>query len=180
MNAAISIVDYDPQWPREYEAEKARLAAALAERIIHIEHIGSTSIPGLAAKPIIDVLLAVPDFSNSEWYASSLRSLGYEFVPEASSTRHFFRKVKDGVRTHHVHIVPAATFWQRHELLFRDHLRAFPVLAAKYAAIKRNLADRLGHDREAYTEAKTPFIQRVVDEACALRGLPYQDVRDDL
>jgi GrpB-like predicted nucleotidyltransferase (UPF0157 family) len=165
----ILIVDPNPAWPALFEAERARLQSVLGDQLILIEHIGSTSIAGLVAKPIIDLIAAVPDLNEAHTLIELLRRAGYEYVSEFEAEmpeRRYFRK-RDarGERTHHLHIYDLPTFYARPERLFRDYVRMHPDVAQSYTQLKRALAEQLGHDRAAYTEAKTDFIQSVVARA---------------
>ncbi|MEK7247869.1 MAG: GrpB family protein, partial [Chloroflexota bacterium] len=144
---------------------------AIGEWAVAIEHVGSTAVPGLAAKPIIDIMPAIRSLADARHIIAPMEALGYEYVPEFEDDlpeRRYFRR---GVpRSHHVHVVETtSTFWRRH-LAFRDYLRAHPETAAEYAALKRRLADGYGSDSGGYTNAKTEFITRI--ERLALEGRP--------
>ncbi len=158
---SVIIVGYDPQWPAMYEEEKAHIMAAIGGNIVAIEHVGSTSVPGLAAKPIIDIMVGVRRLDDALLCIEPLQPLGYEYRPQdqlVMPERRYFRKNSNGVRTHHLHMVePTSNFWRDH-ILFRDYLRAHPASAAEYARVKRALAAGHPQDTLAYTEAKTPFI----------------------
>jgi len=162
--APVVIVDYDPAWPAAFERERDLLRWVLGDLLLEVEHIGSTAVPGLDAKPIIDIMAAVGRLDDAEAAASLLERLGYEYAPELNAAipeRRFFRKRASGRRTHHLHIVePNCDFWRRH-LLFRDYLRAHPAAARCYARLKRELAGRCGDDLHRYTDAKTPFIREI-------------------
>ncbi len=156
----VIVVEYDPSWPERYERERASIVEALGdvmEGVVHIEHVGSTAVPSLAAKPIIDIMIGVRELPVGEGCIQPLESLGYEYRGEAGIPgRYYFRK--GNPRSHHLHMVQHGTeFWQRH-LLFRDLLRERPAVAREYAALKKELAAQYRTDRLAYTEAKTPFI----------------------
>jgi GrpB-like predicted nucleotidyltransferase (UPF0157 family) len=133
-----------------------------------IEHIGSTAVPGLAAKPVIDILIGLPDFDLADELVARIVSMAYEYVQQYETDlplRRFFRKERDGVRTHHIHMVGiGADFWTRH-LLFRDQLRAHPEIASEYAALKLALAKRDWQDVNDYADAKTDFIRCIEAEA---------------
>jgi GrpB-like predicted nucleotidyltransferase (UPF0157 family) len=163
----IKIVDYDPAWPGMFEEEAARLRLALApDLILGLEHFGSTAIPGLAAKPIIDMLLAVRSLAEArDSFRDPLERLGYLYWAEnPKRDRLFFVK---GLpphaphRTHHLHVTQLdGELWRR--LAFRDHLRTHREDAQRYEALKRDLAARYRDDREAYTEAKSAFIDEIL------------------
>ena len=163
----VVIVDPDPAWPAAYAAEAARVLAAAAGAITALEHVGSTAVPGLAAKPTIDLLAAIPGEHVLPALAERLAPVGYEHRPRIPGDVDvaYFRRMVGGVRTHHLHVVLAADFATDPRLRFRDILRARPDLAAAYAALKRDLAARLGHDRMAYTDAKTEFVTRTLRDA---------------
>jgi GrpB-like predicted nucleotidyltransferase (UPF0157 family) len=160
MGAAVEIAEYDPAWPEAYERERAAIADALGGHVLAIEHVGSTSVPGLGAKPIIDIIIGLRDLADHARCVAPLESLSYEHKGEYGIPgRHYFRKPVQGLRTHQVHMVEqGSAFWVRH-LLFRDYLRANPDEAAAYGRLKRELAARFGADVEGYTEAKTEFIR---------------------
>jgi GrpB-like predicted nucleotidyltransferase (UPF0157 family) len=168
----IEIVAYDPAWPSLFEQEAIRLRAALkGEAISGLEHFGSTAIPRLAAKPIIDILIAVPSIKTARAvFPARLTSLAYVFWPDNPKTdRLFFVKGMPPYgerRTHHVHVTePEGELWQR--LVFRDYLRAHPDEAERYEALKQRLAVEHRMDREAYTAAKSDYVANVVRKARA-------------
>ena len=174
---------YDPDWPRQFEAVAAELREALGALLVGVEHIGSTSIPGLAAKPIIDVMGFVPDFEAGFGAVEPLVGRGFESMGEFGIPgRHFFTRAGTlaragtGVRTHHLHMFAAhegpGGDQLRHELVFRDFLRAHPDVAAEYGALKIQLARRFSDDRTGYTKAKTEFITSVVARARATEAQP--------
>jgi GrpB-like predicted nucleotidyltransferase (UPF0157 family) len=168
LDYPVVIVDYDPRWPALYGAERARILEAVGEWVVALEHIGSTAVPGLAAKPIIDLMGGVRRLADVTPYIPPLRALGYRYVPDFEDVlpeRRYFYKGDAQAHTYHLHIVERTDdFWRRH-ILFRDFLRAHPERMSAYDRLKRDLAARLGADREAYTEAKTAFIEAVVVEA---------------
>lgn len=162
----IEIAPYDSRWPILYEEERVCLAAALGDMAPRIEHIGSTSVPGLSAKAIIDVQVAMASLEPVETYSERLRSLGYTYFPVLGNTdRYSFGK---GVpHTHHVHIVEYGSEEYIRPIAFRDYLRAHAEVARQYEALKRTLAARFRHDRQGYNSAKTDFIRSI--EAMAHR-----------
>lgn len=130
-----------------------------------IEHVGSTAVPGLAAKPVIDIMVGVKDLESSRPAIPAVEALGYCYAPYRPDEMHWFCKPSPAFRTHHVHLVPhESPSWIR-RLAFRDHLRAHPDAAAEYADLKWKLAGQYRLDRETYTEAKGPFIASIVDLA---------------
>lgn len=160
------VVPYDPEWPRLFEAERARLETVLApwlERGIH--HIGSTAVPGLAAKPIIDMMAAVRDLEEARAAFERLYSLGYRYREHRPEAHCFWKPEPDAPlgATHHLHLTePESDIW-RERLAFRDALRAEPALAAEYQQWKLRHATRLGPN--AYTAGKRPFVARVLVDA---------------
>lgn len=168
----IVVVPYDVAWPQRFRVESQLLQMALADLQPVVEHIGSTSVPGLAAKPTIDMLVGVRSLAEFSRHADLLTAYGYAYIPEyekALPDRRFFKRVVRGVRTHHVHVVEfGGTYWQRY-MAFRDSLRRDAGLATRYAALKRGLAERHRFDRDAYTNGKTGFVESVLAR-CALRG----------
>ena len=162
----IRIVAYDPAWPALYEAERAQLGSAignLAPGGIH--HVGSTAVRGLEAKPIIDILAGVGSLEGSRACFEHLAELRYVYAPYRSEEMHWFCKPDPGHRTHHLHLVPADSTRFREELAFRDFLRAHADVAREYGHLKRALAQRFRHDREAYTDAKSGFVRDVLEQA---------------
>lgn len=161
----VVVVDHDPEWPRRFEVERERIARAIGEWITAMEHVGSTAVPGLAAKPIVDIMVGIGDLADAVHCIGPLEGLGYEYVSEYEDEmpfRRYFRKDDDeGSRVVHLHMVePSHRFWQRH-LAFRDWLRTHPEDARAYGELKRELAERYRDDRPAYTEAKTEFIREI-------------------
>lgn len=171
----IEIADYDPRWPALAAEAISELTDALPGAFVRIEHFGSTSVPGLAAKPVIDLMAGVTSLDFAVALADKLAALGYLAADNGMSGRLFFYRDHDGVRTHHLHVVPDESLDTRNEILLRDYLRRKPADAAQYGALKRDLAAH-SSDGLAYTEAKTEFIQRIVDAARTERGLPLISV----
>ena len=166
MTESVMVVAYDPGWPLRFERERAELSAVFAGAEATIEHIGSTAVPGLGAKPIIDIMLGVPRLIDVEGRIAALETLGYEYVQKYENQlpdRRYFRKPRLGPRACHLHcVVRGSAFWVRH-LAFRDYLRAHPDAAAAYYELKRELAVRCG--KEEYTDAKSPFIEGILASA---------------
>lgn len=158
---AIRLVPYDNTWPMEFAAEADRIERACAGLRIRLEHVGSTSVPGLGAKPVIDILAGRPGTVSGTAYVAAFRQLGYEHKGSFGVPgRNYFRR--GSPRSHHVHLVSwSSDFWRDH-LLFRDYLRAHPVMASEYETIKRELAAAYLQDKESYTDAKGPFIRSIV------------------
>ncbi len=170
----IVIADYDPRWAAMYAEESARIKNAIGEWLSRIEHVGSTSVPGLAAKPVVDIMPGLRSLDDSPHIVGPLQKLGYQYFPEHETEmperRYFALPAGDKHRVRrlfHIHAVETTTeFWRRH-LAFRDYLRAHPDVAGEYAALKRRLAAEYGSDRVGYTEAKTKFITRIESLALA-------------
>jgi GrpB-like predicted nucleotidyltransferase (UPF0157 family) len=159
----VIIEPYDPRWPAMFEAERAALAGVLAPWLAGpIEHIGSTAVPGLPAKPVIDIMAAVQDLAASRPAIAALSPLSYCYFDYKGEVMHWLCKPSDLERTHHLHLVPFASPLWRERLAFRDALRRDPALRAAYRDLKLGLAADHRDDREAYTEAKTGFIQQAL------------------
>ena len=162
----VEVVDYDQGWPRRYQEERDRIAAAIGDALLAIEHVGGTAVPGLPAKPVIDLMLGVDDIERAGPAVAGLINLGYEYIPEFESQlpdrRYFRRGTPD---THHVHMVPVSSDYFTEHLLFRDWLRSHPQAAEEYGKLKRGLAGRFPNDRDAYRAGKVPFIEMVVAAA---------------
>jgi len=156
----VRIVAYDAAWPERFDAERAALEAAVGDRAIGgIHHVGSTAVPGLEAKPVIDILVGVCDLESSRGCLGVLEGLGYLYAPYRDDEMHWLCKPSRFHRTHHLHLVPAGSRRFRDELAFRDRLRHEPDLASRYGALKRRLAAEWVNDRERYTAAKGEFIR---------------------
>jgi GrpB-like predicted nucleotidyltransferase (UPF0157 family) len=156
---AVRIVDYDPAWPTEAARELSRIGAALGDLAVRLDHVGSTSVPGLAAKPIIDLQISVAALEPHTAYVDPLESIGYLFVPFPESPEyHFFGRPRERPRTHHLHVCAAGSREELRHLAFRDYLRAGPAEAARYAAVKREAARRNPGDRVAYMAGKDAVV----------------------
>jgi len=171
----IEIVPYDPGWPAAFQAEAQRLRDALESLALRIEHNGSTAVPGLAAKPIIDIQISVAHLQPLEAYAVPLATVGYVHVPHPDDVFcPFFHRPAEWSHTHHVHVVEAGGEEERRTLAFRDYLRSHDNVAHEYAELKRDLARRLttatAEDREAYARGKTDFVERIVALALNREG----------
>ncbi len=172
LGPVASVVDYDPQWPALFEEERGRIVAAIGPWLARLEHVGSTAVPGLAAKPILDILAGLRALADAVHCIPRLEAIGYEYVPEYERdmpTRRYFRRGPVENRTHHLHMVEVGSeFWTNH-LRFRNFLRDHPEDAWEYEALKRNLVARHGGDRDAYTGSKADYIRSVLARA-ALEG----------
>lgn len=167
MSFPIRLVDYDLKWPILYQVEKASILGVIDDFIVDIQHIGSTAVPGMAAKPIIDIMVAIRDLALIEKCIQPLQTIGYEYLGEYGiPERHYFRKPPGHPHsTHHLHMVERESdFWERH-ILFRDYLRVHSEEAHQYYQLRKDLAAKFASDRDAYTDAKTLFINSVVNKA---------------
>lgn len=163
----VQLQPYDPNWLIEFEKEKQQLKEVFGNKIIAIEHIGSTSVPDMPAKPLIDIIAAIHSFDELQEFIEPLQKLGYEYMPERMfADRKFFPKGPRSNRTHHLNLVlqDNAEQWTQ-PLLFRDYLRDHPPMRDEYAQLKLSLAKKYKSHREAYTKAKSEFIQRVLQNA---------------
>lgn len=166
LDEPIRLVPYDPSWPQRFLTEREPLQKAIGSWATGgIHHVGSTAIPGLDAKPIIDILVGVESLEASRACFDPVAKLGYLYAPYRADEMHWFCKPHPSRRTHHLHLVPTDSSRFRDKLAFRDRLRTDPAVAAEYAALKRELAARFSDDREAYTDAKAEFIRRVLNPA---------------
>ena len=164
----VEVHDYDPAWPALAAAAIDGVRAAVPGRISVIEHVGSTAVPGLAAKPVIDLMAATEDLDGFAAHEQHLLDLGYRRLETGMPERLFYRR-----EGYHLHVVTAASWPTRNERLLRDHLLADPAARDEYARLKQGLT---GLDGDAYTRGKTALIQRLVDAARDARGLPRVDV----
>jgi GrpB-like predicted nucleotidyltransferase (UPF0157 family) len=164
----ITIAEYTEAWAERFRIEKQALAESLGGEALAIEHIGSTSVQGLAAKPVIDIMVGLGDFAAADSLVPKIVALGYEYVARYNAImpyRRFFIRDAEALRTHQIHMVEMrGEFWDRH-LLFRDYLRANPEVMQEYAALKKRLAAREWQDVNEYADAKTEFIRRAEKEA---------------
>jgi len=170
LEAPVKIVDYDPEWPILFEKEKARILKAVGTKVVAVEHVGSTSVPGLGAKPVVDIMVGIPHLSGALDCLEPLESIGYEYVPEyeaAMPQRRYFRKGPANIpnRHYHLHMVEYNSDFWKHHLLFREYLKTHVDAASEYWGLKKRLAAKHMSNREAYTEAKTAFIKSVLSKA---------------
>lgn len=164
MSRPLRLVPYDPAWPGRFAAEAARIRGAVGEHVLAVEHVGSTAVPDLAGKPVLDVGIAVRSEAEADRCVAPLEGLGYAYrgaYGDDPRRRYYVREV-DGVRVAHVHLyVLPARAWDE-KLAFRDTLRGDPALAAAYEAEKWRVAEEVGWDKGAYSVAKGPFVERVL------------------
>ena len=165
MTEPIHVTAYDPQWPIRFRRQAGAIRTALGDVALRIDHIGSTAVPGLAAKPIIDVQISVAAFAPLDAFGEPLERLGYVFRADNQElTKRYFREPPGSRRTH-VHVRRAGSFSEQLALLFRDFMRTHPDWAQRYAELKYRLAERHAADRERYTEGKRPFTWESVAAA---------------
>jgi GrpB-like predicted nucleotidyltransferase (UPF0157 family) len=173
----LEIAPYDPAWAVAFDVERDRLARALGPLARRIDHNGSTSIPGLAAKPIIDIQISVEALQPLDAYRRPLNTLGYAHVPDPDdAVCPFFHQPQSWPHTHHVHVVQHGGEEERRTLAFRDYLRDHADVRRAYAELKEQLAPQFSaadfSSREAYADAKTDFIERIIRQALAA-GYPH-------
>jgi GrpB-like predicted nucleotidyltransferase (UPF0157 family) len=175
--ARITLAAYDPAWPALYAREAKRIQAALGDRVLLLEHVGSTSVPGLAAKPRIDVLLVVADSAEEATYAPDLEAAGYVLrIREPDWFEHRMFKGPDTAVNLHV-FSPGCTETQR-MLRFRDHLRRNDADRQLYERTKREIADRVWTHAQNYADAKSPVIDEILARATVVGADPEQGPRD--
>lgn len=176
--AAIHISTYDPAWPSLFERERDLLAGHLGPWLVgSIEHVGSTAVPGLSAKPVIDIMAGVASLSSSREAISVIKSVGYHYSPYRADVMHWFCKPSPTFRTHHLYLVPYGSRLWTERLEFRDRLRTDPTLAREYVELKLRLAETYRFERESYTEAKGPFIERVLKNIATNPGADERHAR---
>jgi len=162
----VRVEPYDPAWKEAYERERRRLADLIGDDVLGFEHVGSTAVEGLPAKPVIDLLAVVDDIDAARDLVPVLEANGYEYRPKPDeSERLHCAKGPPEDRTHYLKLVERDSTFHRETVAFRDHLRANPAAAERYAARKRELAERYADDRDAYTEAKAAFVEDVLSDA---------------
>lgn len=165
MTDRVIIVPYNPQWPKLFQQIGTALRLALGGAALRIDHIGSTSVPGLDAKPVIDIQISVLALEPVDSYRLPLEGLGYVFkVDNPDLSKRYFRE-EPGQRRTHIHVRQAGSWAQQGALLFRDYLRTHAEDAQRYAALKYRLAEQFGEDRLGYTDAKGSFIWEVIQKA---------------
>ena len=162
----IEVVPYDPTWPAAFASWRTALHRALGATALRIEHVGSTAVPGLAAKPVIDVQISVRDLADETRYVPAIEALGVA-LRSRDATHRYFRPAGSIPRTVQIHVYQSGSAEEREHLLFRDFLRDDADTRAAYAALKRDVAHRYRDDRIAYNEAKSAFILDALERARA-------------
>lgn len=175
-DAPVEIAPYDPSWPRRFDEERIALLHIVGAWLVGpIEHIGSTAVAGLAAKPVIDIMAGVDTLEASRPALAALADFGYRYAPYRAESEHWFCKPSPAFRTHHLHLIPLDSPPWIEAIAFRDYLRQHPQIAAEYGDLKQRLAQEHRLDREAYTEAKSPFVARITRLALQEHpGVRYQ------
>ena len=171
MGRRIDVVEYDPQWVAAFEMEAAMLARIFGQRA-HVHHIGSTSVPGLTAKPIIDILIVLDHTDDIDSFNPSMEALGYRVRGEGLDAlvpgtpgRFYFTKDTNGVRSHHVHVCAKGHGDILDKLAFRDYLRTNESVALAYADLKQRLAANHDFDNIGYMRGKDDFVKSVLVDA---------------
>lgn len=163
----MEIVEHDPAWAAEFAVFGRTLRGALGDVAVRIDHIGSTAVAGLAAKPVLDVQISVRSLEPGDDFRAPLRALGLVHrADNPERTKRYFRE-PPGQRRTHVHVRQAGSFSEQFPLLFRDYLRAHPGGAEEYSTVKRRCAQRFRDDRQAYVEAKDTFVWQLIRQADA-------------
>ena len=167
----VRLVPYNPQWKALYKTERRRILAVVGEAILDIQHVGSTALPGGAAKPIIDIAIAVENYEQAFECVTPIQNLGYDYKGENGiPRRHYFVRHVDQTHleqlsTHHVHMTELHSPDWQNMVLFRDFLLAHPEFITEYTALKLSLAEQFPSDRLAYTDGKASFVERVLQLA---------------
>jgi len=169
--ADVRVVDHDPDWARQASRAAAGLRAATPGLFLAVEHIGSTAVPGLAAKPVIDLMGAVRTLADARPHEPALAALGFRPHDNGMTDRLLYARLDTGVRTHILHVVSYDSWPTRNQRILRDYLRAHPEEARRYGELKRTLV-AAGTSARDYARAKTALVQELTDRARAERGLP--------
>ncbi len=162
----VKLSKYNPKWKTLFEEESALIFSAAEDFIVDIQHIGSTAIPDIVAKPIIDILAAINSLSNIVKIIDPLKTIGFIYRGEQGiPDRHLFIKGGEDYRTHHLHVVEKEhSEWAKH-IIFRNYLRKHPQEAQEYSKLKQDLLKKYELDREKYTESKSNFVERILKKA---------------
>ena len=164
--ASIELSEYDYEWPSKFEAERDFFVGVIGQWLCGgVQHVGSTSVPGLIAKPVIDIMFGVKTLEESRQAIDVLVKHGYVYFPYKKDVMHWFCKPSDAFRTHHLHLIPYESPLWNERIKFRNLLLSDKDVANEYYALKKQLAVRYREDRESYTREKGPFIQNVLNRA---------------
>jgi GrpB-like predicted nucleotidyltransferase (UPF0157 family) len=167
----VEVVPHDPRWRDAFAEEAKHVAAALGENVVAVHHIGSTAVPNIFAKPILDLLVEVGDIAEVDGRSSAMESLGYEVMGEYGIPgRRYFRKDnREGIRTHHIHAFEAGSAEAERHLAFRDYMIAHPADAQRYSELKRKLAEEYPQSSAGYMDGKDGFIKEIERRAARWR-----------
>jgi GrpB-like predicted nucleotidyltransferase (UPF0157 family) len=168
----VEVVPHNPRWRDTFEAEAKHVAAALGENVVAVHHIGSTAIPNIYAKPVVDLLVEVREITEVDGRSSAMESLGYEVMGEYGIPgRRYFRKDnQEGIRTHHIHAFEAGSTEAERHLAFRDYMIAHPVDAQRYSELKRRLAEENPQSMDGYIDGKDNFVKEMDRRAARWRA----------
>lgn len=158
----VRVVPYQKKWATEFEQEKARILEVCGDKVVAVEHIGSTSVPGLAAKPIIDIAIGVRRLKDAEQLLPSLKKINYHFYKKFQRQRLFVAKGPDEKRTHYLHVMRYNGAKWKTDRLFRNYLRTHPKEVERYSLLKERLAKKYKDDRQAYADGKNAFIKSII------------------
>ena len=176
----VSIAPPDISWPEHFSCERKRLRPFLGHIADELQHYGSTAIPGLSAKPIIDMMAPVASLHQADALGRRLATAGYQKIDAGFFKRRFFRRIPDDADlAYHLHLVVSPTWPHKNELLFRDWLIQHPEVARAYETLKVELAARYADDMPRYTAEKTSFLRAVVNDARLCQGLPSEEDWDE-
>lgn len=166
QRGSVKLVPHSGEWQKRFEEEKARIVSCLRGRIATVEHVGSTAIPGVPAKPILDIAIGIPEIGDVWEYVEAFERVGYEYRGDrGGSEDHALAKGPEGSRTHYAHIVSLDGSKWKEYVQFRDYLRTHEEMRRKYAVLKSGLAERYASNRHLYTEGKQEFIGQVIEMA---------------
>ena len=160
----VKLVPHDPQWAVLYDTEEKKLWALLDDNVVDIQHVGSTSIPGIVAKPLMSILITVKSLSVAKNWAGVLSKEDYH-IREEDERHLLYAKGPDDKRSYHLHVAPAGSEYAEITVLFRDYLKTHPEIAGKYETVKKELAKKYAHNRVEYGRNKAGFIMEVVEKA---------------
>lgn len=160
----VRLEPYRMEWGERYQRERAQISSIIGDDILGFEHVGSTAIQGLPAKPVIDILATVDNLDTAPAIVEPLEETGYE-LRSSDTDRMFFAKGPKENRTHYLHVAEEESEYATEMIAFRDHLRENPDIAAAYANLKQSLAEQFPENRDRYTEQKSAFIEGVLDDA---------------
>lgn len=172
----VVVTPYDPRWPSLFEEAARELRRSAGPAILDVHHVGSTAVPGLAAKPVLDILVTVPDLQKALDLVAPIEALGYTFRPhEEIPDRHYFNRRRGNASTHHLSLAEPGSRHAGQTLAFRDALLRSPERASRYPSLKRDLARRFPRDRDAYIRGKSEFIRAALVEARHVSPQPPQE-----